>query len=174
MTFAALNLLFPVVLAAHNADEYRRYEDFIREYHGRLAARLATRTVMRNAAILLPIAAAALAVPTFLWEPPALVTIARVAIFALMLNAIGHCALSLKRRSMLPATVSAIVLVLPYSLVCVFVMRTKLGDSWWFLLRCAALGAIVAPIAVFLFLWIGYGFSRLSATKVPAASPHAR
>jgi hypothetical protein len=174
MTFAALNLLFPVVLAAHNADEYRRYEDFVREYHGRLSARLATRNVMRNAAILLPIVAAALAVPTYAWNPTALMTIARIAIFALMLNAIGHCALSVKRRSMLPGTVSAIALVLPYSLVCLFAMRTQLGDSWWFLLRCAALGAIATPITVFLFLWMAYGLSRLTATKVQAASPHAR
>ena len=104
MTFAALNLLFPLVLAAHNADEFRRYEDFVREYHGRLPVGLATRNVMRIAAILLPVAAAALAVPTYLWKPPALMTIARIAILALMLNAISHCVLSLKRRSMLPGT----------------------------------------------------------------------
>jgi len=166
MTFAALNLLSPLVLAAHNADEYRRYEDFVREYHGRLPAKLASRSVMRNAAILLPIAAAAIAVPAYLWRAPTLMTIARIAIFALMLNAIGHCALSLKRRSMLPGTHSAIALVLPYSSVCVFVMRTQLADSWWFLVRCAALGAVAVPLAVFSSLSISYGISRMTPTKV--------
>jgi hypothetical protein len=37
MTFVALNLLFPIVLAIHNVDEYSRYDDFIRAYHPRLS-----------------------------------------------------------------------------------------------------------------------------------------
>jgi len=47
MTFAAVNLLFPVVLAIHNFDEYSRCDDFIRAYHPRLGEKLATRRVFR-------------------------------------------------------------------------------------------------------------------------------
>ena len=39
MSFAALNLLFPVVVAVHNLDEYRGYTDFVRSYPLWLAER---------------------------------------------------------------------------------------------------------------------------------------
>jgi hypothetical protein len=58
---------------------------------------------------------------------------------------------------------SAVLLVLPYSVVAIFFMRTGFGDSYSHLLFLTALGAITVPLTVLLFLWIGYGISRLEA-----------
>jgi uncharacterized protein with HXXEE motif len=163
MTFAAVNLLFPVVLAIHNFDEYSRYDDFIRAYHPRLGRKLSTRRVFRDALILLTSAAAGLGALTYVYQSAGLLTISKIAIFALLLNALGHCILSLKRRELVPGTLSAVALVLPYSAVAIVIMRASLGDSFRSLFRDAIFGLILAPLAILSLLWISYGLSRLTA-----------
>ena len=163
MTFTSLNLLFPVVLAIHNADEDAHYDDFVRAYHTPLVRRLATRPVVRTAAILLTLSVTVLSALTYTCRSAALLTIARIAIFAFLLNGVGHCVLSFKRRSLTSGTLSALALVLPYTALDIVTMRTDLGDSLWSLGHYAALGAVAAPLTILAFLSIGYGFSRLAA-----------
>jgi hypothetical protein len=163
MTFVAVNLLFPVVLAIHSFEEYSRYDDFIRAYHPRLGKKLATRRVFRDALILLTLAAAVSGALTYAYKSAVLLAISKIAIFALLLNALGHCILSLKRRELLPGTLSAVALVLPYSAVAIVIMRASLGDSFWSLFRDAMLGLILAPLAILSLLGISYGLSRLTA-----------
>ena len=91
MTFAGLNLLFPVVLAIHNADEYSRYDEFVGAYQGRLARKLTARPAVRNAATLLTLSAAVLDMLTYVSQSYRWMAIARVAVFALMFNGLGHC-----------------------------------------------------------------------------------
>ena len=165
MTFLVLSLLLPVVLAIHNFDEYARYDGFVRIYHSRLPERVTTRRVVRNAAILLTLAVAALGALTYTNRSPFLVALSKVTIFALLVNGIGHCITSLKRRTLVPGTLTAITLVLPYSVIALVVMRTNLGDSGWSLLRYAAFGALAIPLATISFLWLGYGVSRLTTRE---------
>ena len=163
MTFIAINLLCPAVLAIHNIDEYSRYDDFVRAHHSRLLTKLTARRVVRNAAILLTLAVAVLTGLTYIRQSAVLVTLSKVAVFAILLNGIGHCALSLKRRKLDPGTLSAVALVMPYSFVSIVAMRSSFGDSFWSLLPCAIYGALAIPLATLSFLWIGYGFAYLAA-----------
>jgi hypothetical protein len=159
MTFAAFNLLFPIVVAIHNIDEYRGYTDFIRPYPAWLAEKL-TRRVVGWAAILLTLAVTALAVATYFYQNDVLLIASKIAIIGLALNCIGHCFLSLKRRALVPGTLSGAILVIPYSVIAVFMMRTDFQDSFLGLFGYAAIGAIATPVAIGLFLWMGYLLAR--------------
>jgi hypothetical protein len=159
MTFAAFNLLFPIVVAVHNIDEYRGYEDFVRSYPGWLAGKL-TRQVVGRAMILLTLAVTALAVATYFYQNDVLLMASKIAITGLALNCVGHCLLSLKRRALVPGTLSGLVLVLPYSVIAVLMMRTDFQDSLSALVGYAVIGAIIVPIAIGSFLWIGYLLAR--------------
>lgn len=166
MNLLVLILLFPIVLAIHNADEYFRCDEFIRAYHGKFAARFITRPVVRNAMVLLTITATTMGLLTWIYRSQVLVEISIVAIFALMLNAVSHILMSLKRRSRTPGTLSAVVLVLPYSAVVIATLRLTLGMPWISMLRFAALGFITTPVAVVLFLFLGYLFFWLANLHV--------
>ncbi len=96
MTFIVVYLLFPLVLAIHNVDEYSRHGDFVRIYHSRLAAKLTSSSAIKLALIWLTLAAAVLSVLTYAYPHPLLLMVARIALFALMLNGLGHGILSLK------------------------------------------------------------------------------
>src|SRR5215469_2570657 len=121
MTFAAFNLLFPIVVAIHNIDEYRGYEEFVRSYPSWLAEKL-TRKVVGRAAILLTLAVSVLAGLTYFYQSDVLLTVSKIAIIGLALNCVGHCILSLKRRALIPGTLSGAILVLPYSVVAMVLM----------------------------------------------------
>lgn len=166
MAFNVLVLLFPIVLAIHNFDECARYEDFIKTYHARLPEKLTTRAAIVGAATALTIAAVALCLGAVIWKTPFLMLVAKVSICALLLNAISHCVLSLKRGKWLPGTLSASILVLPYGIVALVVMRTVLGDSAGDIIRYALLGAITIPLTVAVFLLVGFGITRLRAAVV--------
>jgi hypothetical protein len=155
MTFAAVNLLFPVVVALHNFEEYHGYADFVRSYPAWLAEKL-TRRVVGWAAILLTLTVTALAVATYFYRTEVLLAIAKIAIIGLALNCLGHCILSITRRRVVPGTLSGAVIVLPYSLIAIMLMRTNLQDSFLALFGYAAVGAIVTPVAIGLFLWLSY------------------
>ena len=159
MTFAAFNLLLPIVVAIHNIDEYRGYTDFVRSYPAWLVEKL-TRRVIGWAAILLTLAVTALAVATYFYQKDVLLMASKIAIIGLALNCIGHCFLSLKRRALVPGTLSAAILVLPYSAIAVYMMRTDLRDSFIGLLGYAAFGVIATPLAIGAFLWMGYVLAR--------------
>jgi hypothetical protein len=161
IAFDWVTLLLPLVLAVHNADEYARHDDFIRAYHSRLAKALTSRPAVRYAAIFLTLAVALMAGFAYVYKSGVFVAICKVSIFALLLNAISHCALSLKHRTILPGTLSAALLVMPYSIVAIVIMHADLRDSYSYLFLLAALGAITVPLAVILFLWIGYAICRL-------------
>jgi hypothetical protein len=159
MTFASFNLLFPIVVAIHNIDEYRGYSDFVRSYPTWLADKL-TRKVVGRAAILLTLAVSVLAVLTYFYQSDVLLTVSKIAIIGLALNCIGHCILSLKRRALVPGSLSGAILVLPYSVIALVLMRTNFNDSYIAVFGYAAIGAIVAPITIGAFLWIGYLSAR--------------
>ena len=159
MTFAAFNLLFPIVVAIHNIDEYRGYTDFVRSYPAWLAEKL-TRRVIGWAAILLTLAVTALAVATYFYQNDVLLMASKIAIIGLALNCVGHCFLSLKRRALVPGTLSGAILVLPYSAIAVSMMRIDLRDSFMGLLGYAAFGVIATPLAIGAFLWMGYVLAR--------------
>jgi hypothetical protein len=158
-----ITLLLPLVLAVHNVDEYAKYEDFVKAYHPRLSKKLTARPVIRNAVALLTVSVALLAGLAYMYQGGVLRTVCKVAVFALLLNAISHCMLSLKRRRILPGTMSAAVLILPYSVVAIVIMHSECGDSYSFLALLAALGALTVPLATALFLGLGYGMSRWEA-----------
>jgi O-antigen/teichoic acid export membrane protein len=155
-----ITLLLPLVLAVHNLDEYAKYEDFVNAYHPRLSKKLTARPVIRNAVVLLTVSVALLAGFSYVYNDDVLRTICKVAIFALMLNAISHCVLSLKRGRILPGTLSAALLVLPYSVVAVMITHSESGNSYSDLALLAALGALTVPLAIALFIGLGYGISR--------------
>ena len=155
MSFVAFNLLFPIVVAVHNLDEYRGYTDFVRTYPAWLAERL-TRRVLGWAALLLTLAVTALAVVTYFYQNDVLLTVSKIAIIGLALNCLGHCFLSLKRHAFVPGVLSGVILVLPYSVIAVFMMRADFRDSFMGLFGYAAVGAIATPLAIGAFLWVGY------------------
>jgi hypothetical protein len=164
MAFVDFILLFPVVLAIHNFDEYRGYDDFVRAYPAWLAQKL-TRRVVGRAAILLTLAITVLVVLTYIYRSDLLLTLSKIAIVALGLNCVGHCLFSIKRHAFVPGTLSGLTLALPYSVIAVVMMGTSLGDSSWLLFAYATIGAVLTPIAIGAFLWISYALSRLTGTN---------
>lgn len=161
MSTLSFCLLFPFVLAIHNADEYRDYDEFVRIYHGGLARRFITRPVVRNATILLTSAGVILGVLTWAYQSPVLVDASIIASLALMLNAFCHIAVSLKECALTPGTRSAVLLVLPYSLLLIRAARLP----WVTLLRFTGLGLAVMPLAVIVFLLLGYLLLSLSGPR---------
>ena len=167
MALNVIVLLLPIVLAIHNLEEYLQHEDFINTYHPGLSARLTARPATFWAITTLTAAVAFICVVAVLSKNQALLSISKISIGAVMLNAVSHCLLSLKRRRWVPGTRSACFLVLPYSVIALIVMRTGAGDSPALMLRYALLGAITIPLAVGGFLLVGYGIASL---RVPVRS----
>ena len=114
MTFPTSNLFLPLVLTIHNVEEYVHYEDFARNFHGKLPSKMTTRRVVRDALILLTLSVGTVSVLTYRYRSSALVKTSQVATFALTLNGVGHCMLSIKQGTLLPGAASALAVVLPY------------------------------------------------------------
>jgi hypothetical protein len=160
-TFEWVTVLLPLIVAVHNVDEYARYDDFVRAYHSRFLAKRVSRPAIRNTLIAVTLFAAVIAGLAYVRKGGVYLALCNTTIFAFMENAIGHCLLSLKRRTLVPGTLSAAVLVLPYSIVAIASMRADLASSYSSLLLLAACGAVAMPLFIIGFLWLGYGISRL-------------
>src|SRR5690348_7589882 len=113
--FDWVTVLLPLIAAVHNFDEYARYDDFVRAHHSRFLAKQVSRPAMRNTLIAVTLFVAAIAGLAYGHKGGIYVALFNITVFAAMENAIGHCFLSLKRRTLVPGTLSAAVLVLPYS-----------------------------------------------------------
>jgi len=159
--FDWVTVLLPLIAAVHNIDEYSRYDDFVRAYHSRFLAKQVSRPAMRYTLIAVTLFVAVIAGLAYVHKGGIYVALCNVTIFAAMENAIGHCALSLKRRTLIPGTLSAAVLVLPYSIVAIASMRADLATSYSSLLLFAASGAVAMPLFIVGFIWLGYEISRL-------------
>ena len=165
--FEWVTVLLPLLVAVHNIDEYARYDDFVRAYHSKFLAKQVSRPAMRNALIAVTLFVAVIAGLAYIHKGGVYVALCIITILAFMENAIGHCVLSLKRRTLVPGTISAAVLVLPYSIVAIASMRADVASSYSSLLFLAACGAAAMPLFIIGFLWLGYGISRLQI-KHPA------
>ena len=159
--FDWVTVLLPLLVAVHNLDEYARYDDFVRAYHSRFLAKRVSRPAIRYTLIAVTLFVAVIAGLAYVDKGGIYVALRNVTIFAFMENAIGHCVLSLKRRTLIPGTLSAAVLVLPYSIVAIASMRIDLASSYLSLSFLAACGAAAIPLFTIGFLWLGYGISRL-------------
>lgn len=163
MSFQLLILLLPLVVGVHNFEEYRQYDEFVRIYFQRgLLARLMSRAVLRNALIFLTLAAILLCVWSYVSSAEMLLIALRIAIFALGVNAVGHCVVSAIHHSVTPGTLSAALVVLPYSILALITMRIVLGDSLIALVSYACLGAITLPLAALASILVGSCVSRLA------------
>lgn len=156
MTFDAVNLLTPAILAVHNIEEYSSFDSFVSASHPWIPAKFTSRSVVRHAMILLTIAVAGLAFSTYVYRSDLLRAASEIVVCALMLNAVGHCALSLKQRKWTAGTLSAATLVLPFSIITLVAMRSNLGDSFKSILLHVLVGALIAPPAIASFLLLGY------------------
>ena len=156
MSIETLGLFFPLILGIHNAEEYLRYHDFVRPHHRRIPGRFLSRPVIRNAAVFLTLVAAVVCVLAWLRGTELLSRVVVASTVALALNALGHVGMTMMQRTVMPGTVSAVALVLPYS-VCVIVMfRASTEASWASLLGMAGLGLLLIPASVAVFLLLGY------------------
>ena len=170
MNIYELGLLFPVILGIHNAEEYFYHGDFIHTYPSRVA-RFLSKQVIRTAMVLLTLTAAIVSALAWGYRASWLLDISIVADFALMLNAFSHIGRSIRRRSLTPGLLSAVCLVLPYSAAVMATLRLSEGMSWEEIARLVALGIPTIPLAVAIFLALGYALSfvkRFMATRSSA------
>ena len=163
MRFGTLILLLGLAAAVHNLVEWRGYEQFVKAYHQRLSLRLSNRRVFGFALILLSVILLALGVVEWAEGPGWATMCSRVVVFALLVNALGHCAKSLSMRQLVPGTVSALLLIMPLALIAIYVMRRDYGDteSTLFLSFLASLALL--PIAIYGSLWCGFAANWLLA-----------
>jgi len=160
MRFAELMLALPAVLTVHHLDEVRGADSFTALYKRVLGARFGDPRVVKAALLLIPVAAVVLVVMNALRGDLALRLFCEVAVFAMLVNAIGHCGQSLARRTLLPGTVSGLAVVLPFCVVAISIMRAEFGDGAGSLLSYAALGLVAIPVVVGVSLITAYGLTR--------------
>ena len=165
--FEWVTVLLPFIAAVHNVDEYARYDDFVRAYHSRFLVKQVSRPAMRNTLVAVTLFVAVIAGLAYVHKGGVWVALCNITILAFMENAIGHCVLSLKRRTLVPGTLSAALLVLPYSIVAIAAMRADLASSYSSLLLLAACGAVAMPLFIIGFIWLGYGISWLQTKLAP-------
>jgi hypothetical protein len=70
--------------------------------------------------------------------------------------------LSLRERAVLPGTVTALLVVLPYGVLAVHAMREQDGDSARRLLFFALTGAVALPTVVLAAAALSYGALRVT------------
>lgn len=160
MRFAELMLALPAVLAVHHLDEVRGADSFVTLYKRVLGARFGDPRVFKMALILIPIATVVLVVSNAMRGGAELRLLCEVAVFAMLVNAIGHGGQSLARRTLLPGTVSGLVVIMPFCVVAVAVMRAEFGAAAGSLLLYAVLGLFAIPLVVAVSLVAGYGLTR--------------
>ncbi len=160
LNICAVILLFPAVLAAHNLDECWRIDEFIRLHRHLLRCRCSQRSPVFFAASLLPLAAAVLCAAIIQHPVPIPRYIANIFIVALLLNALGHCILSLMQRSITPGTLSAMMLVMPYCVMAIVIMTRGLGYTLRTWIHITGIAVVTGPATIFLFLGLGHGLMR--------------
>ncbi len=154
MSFVAINLLLPAVLAVHQIEEVARFQEFSNSFPPCLPSRFRERSSILAAVILLTLAVSVLAIFTCMLRGSPWLPFSRMAIFALLLNGFSHCVRSVQRRKLLPGTVSAALLILPYGAIAVLLMRSS-GLPMASLLRDALAGAAMMPCVAVAFLTMG-------------------
>lgn len=140
------------MLAVHNVDDCMRGNEWMRVYRvGRMGTRCAVR------ALVVGMVLAAIWVAGMAYETGGWVWASRAPVFAMLLNGLGHGLLSVKRREVVPGTVSAALLVVPYAVLTAVSMLGEPGSSPGLLLGYAALGAVGMPVVIALCLALGSG-----------------
>jgi peptidoglycan/LPS O-acetylase OafA/YrhL len=158
--FPALYLLFPIVLGVHNLDECAQAERL--PASRRLAySRYFLGRVARMAMVLLTAAAAIVAVLDYATPLVPLATIAKLSVFALLFNAVGHIALSIRYRAWRPGTRSAVFLVLPYTVAVIAIVAHNSGRTVLALWPLAVGGLIGLPAVVLIALALAKGADKL-------------
>ncbi len=161
MNFDLIMLLYPAILAIHNIDEIRGYEKFSSAFHQRLDPRLKNRQVFGTAAWVVTSMAVFLAIANYLYPISTLQLIAESAIFALLINVVAHCAMSLATRSLVPGTATALFVVTPYSALALIAMRSDFIRGNGALFRYAGLGAVILAVATIVSLLVAYAIVAL-------------
>lgn len=168
MSFSVLFFLLSLAFVVHNYEEWRGYENLMRAFHGRLPKKLRDQWIFGFALIVLSIVVLLLSVVGWLWRIPTVTVLARIIVFALLINALSHCILSLYRRELIAGTVSAVFLIIPVSAAAILSMSRESGDPAWVLFGYILLSIAITPIAIYASLGLGYlAKRRLKARKLP-------
>ncbi len=163
MRFGPLVLVLGIAAAVHSLEEWRGYEKFAQAYHTRLNVRLNNRRVFGVALIFLSIAVLVLGVLECAEGPGRTTMFSRIVVFALLVNALGHCAQSVRRRQLVPGTVSALFLIIPLASIALYSLRRDYGESEATLIVSFLASLAILPIAVYGSLWGAFVANSLLA-----------
>jgi len=165
MTFGALMLMLALATVVHNIEEWRGYEEWIQVYHKRLSARRKDREVFRIVIIIFSAVVIGIGVMEYLTGPGRLTVAAKVVVFALLVNAVGHCGMSLYKRRIVPGTISAMLLIIPLAIAEIYVMHRDFGDSVRMMFYYLVAALAMLPVGVYAGCWAAFAMRGIIGSR---------
>ncbi|MGO9863506.1 MAG: HXXEE domain-containing protein [Terriglobales bacterium] len=159
-------LILGLASALHNLEEWRGFEDWVsdyhmRDYHMKLSVKFNDPRVFKLALIFLSTLVLTLGILECLAGPGWLTILSKIVVFALLLNAIGHCCLSLYKQRLVPGTISALFLIIPLAATGIYIMHRDFGDTTAAMSLYLIASLAILPIAIYGGLWAGFAMKSL-------------
>jgi hypothetical protein len=160
MNFNILFLILAFVFIVHNIEEWLKYEDLMRiahkMAHKKVNPKLIDRFVFGTALIILSLVVFTISIIELILYPHFVMIFTKIIIFSVFFNAIWHCIVSILEKRLIPGTISALTLIIPISLLLIYMMFNDLGDTFFNLIIYIIFAMLVVPISIYTSLYIGY------------------
>lgn len=151
-----LGLFLPMAFILHNVEECRSFEEFKIFYLKKISPKLCHRIVFLYALIILTLLVSGICIANYWTASRALECATTIIAISLFVNAVQHIVSSYLARKMIPGTISAILLLIPCSLVYLFVLERETRFSIFDIVTWGIISIILTPLSIRLSLWIGY------------------
>ena len=146
----------PIIFILRNIEEYVWFERSATSLFRFVGHDFHNRQVFVYAVSILSLGVIATVTLNYIYETPLLHSLTVIVFFAIFINAIKYCFCSLYLRRLLPSTVSAIVLIIPFSIYMLIVSHADMFVGIKGALAYIFIAIIVMFVTVFISFWLGF------------------
>lgn len=162
MKTVVLGLLLPVILILHNAEEYWSFEEFKKTHLRFIKEKFRQRKIFLYALVILTTCASGICISNYFVGGRTFQFVTTIIVLSLFLNGIQHCISSLWARKILPGTISAAFLLIPYPIFYLVSLENEIRFGIFDIMRWSLLAVIFMISSIYISFRIGYLFHSYS------------
>lgn len=160
-----LVLLLPLIFILHNVEEYISFDQFKDIYLKVIGRDFFDRNIFLFAISFLSISVSSIIIANYFISNHYLQLVTVIIVFSIFINGIQHCIGSLICRKILPGMLTAVFLIIPFSIIFILKLKYEILFGIKDFIVYMIVSAVVTYVAIFVSLFFGYFLNKLIKFK---------
>lgn len=150
----------PIIFILHNIEEYLCFDKFKETFYKYIGKQFQHRNIFLFAIIMLSLIALTIVILNYNYHNKILHSFTIILFLAIFINGLQHCIGSLLLKKLLPGTLTAAILIIPFSIFMFISAKNEIFFGVESTFIYIVLSLLLMYVSIFMSLWCGYFINK--------------